>query len=56
MKKFVAPEMEISKFAMEDIITVSGGGTVIPPVTAGITTAADLQFKGFSADATYGEF
>lgn len=30
MKKFEMPEIEIEKFAMEDVITTSGGDDIIP--------------------------
>lgn len=31
MKKFEIPEIEVTKFAVEDVITTSGGnGTVLP--------------------------
>ena len=30
MKKFEMPEIEIEKFAMEDVITTSGEGDIIP--------------------------
>ena len=32
MKKFETPEIEVTKFAVEDVITTSGegGGTVLP--------------------------
>lgn len=30
MKKFEAPEMEISKFALEDVITTSGTEEILP--------------------------
>ena len=55
MKKYIAPEMEISKFAAEDIMT--GSSTPVePPVTTGITPASDLHYKSFGEDATYGTF
>ncbi len=39
MKKYIAPEMEIAKFAMEDIITNS-----TPVVTNKITEAANESY------------
>ncbi len=56
MKKYIAPEMEIAKFAMEDIITVSGGTQ--PPVTSEITEAANASytFEGLTSAAVYDTF
>ena len=53
MKKYIAPEMEIAKFAAEDIMN---GSSVEPPVTTGITQASDLNYKSFSDEAQYGTF
>lgn len=49
MKKYIAPEMEIAKFAAEDIITTS------TPVT--IEPAANSTYNfSVSQDAEYGTF
>ena len=32
MKKFNAPELEVSVFAIEDVITASSGEEFVPPV------------------------
>ena len=54
MKKYIAPEMEIAKFAAEDIITASTTPDV--PVEEKITPASDLHYSGFGANAEYGTF
>ena len=48
MKKYIAPEMEIAKFAAEDIITAS------TPVIKYDENYAN--YEGFSDQATYGTF
>ena len=53
MKKYIAPEMEIAKFAAQDIITAS---TPDAPVTNYIQPAADESYSFGSTTATYGEF
>lgn len=52
MKKYIAPEMEIAKFAAEDIMTGSS-----PVVTPAIKYDANYaNYEGFSDHATYGTF
>ena len=51
MKKYIAPEMEISKFAAEDVITTS----VIEPTATIKFDAADPSYD-FGAGAEYKTF
>lgn len=38
MKRFELPEMEINRFSVVDVITVSGGGGTDPTVTKTLTS------------------
>ncbi len=49
MKKYITPEMEISKFAMEDVITTSAETPAIK------YDELDPSYQ-FAADADYGTF
>lgn len=53
MKKYIAPKMEISKFAAQDIVTVSGND----PVVSKITPATNESYTfNVSAAAEYDTF
>lgn len=53
MKKYIAPEVEISKFTAEDIMT--GSSPVVEPTAAIKYDSADPSYD-FGSGATYGEF
>jgi len=44
MKKYIAPALEVSSFKAEDIVTVSGGGTVVTDLT--VSNNAITPFGG----------
>lgn len=43
MKKFEAPEVEINRFQLEDVITTSGSGEIVTPTTP--TAPGDMTDK-----------
>ncbi len=52
MKKYIAPEMEIAKFAAEDVITTS----VVEPKITFNTEKPSYNFEGLTDAAVYDTF
>ena len=49
MRKYIVPELEITKFNMQDVLTVSGDPIVVPSLANGGTIAA------FGGDGNYSQ-
>lgn len=54
MKKYIAPEMEITNFKAVDILTVSGD--IAPTMISGNTSTDLYADKAVSFSDVYGEF
>ncbi len=53
MKKYMAPEMEIAKFKMEDAVTTSVGGDTPVPTVGLDNTNPEYQITGDRSEYIY---